>query len=119
MTFGAFIRRARTKRGLSLEKVAKALGVSLAYMSDMERGARAPLSLDRCRRVAEILSMPTATIVDQVLDQRNDWALAPMPEHVKKFVRDVIVHADQIKIGQLALARDALNLHVDHEKKTG
>lgn len=41
-TFGQRLRQARKKKGLSLEKLAKACGISLASVYNYDRGGRLP-----------------------------------------------------------------------------
>ena len=55
MNFGEKIREARSEKGISLTELAKQLGVTKVYVSDVERGRRAPFNLKRIRQVSEIL----------------------------------------------------------------
>ena len=55
MNFGDAVRGARNERGISLTNLAKGLGVTKVYVSDVERGRRAPFNLIRIRQVSEIL----------------------------------------------------------------
>ena len=55
MNFGEAVRGARNERGISLTNLAKGLGVTKVYVSDVERGRRAPFNLIRIRQVSEIL----------------------------------------------------------------
>ena len=55
MNFGEKIREARSEKGISLTELAKQLGVTKVYVSDVERGRRAPFNLMRIRQVSEIL----------------------------------------------------------------
>ena len=54
MTLGVFIKRRRGSRTLS--SVAKAMGVSVAYLSDVEHGRRS-LTLARAKQLADILHL--------------------------------------------------------------
>lgn len=56
MTFGENLRRHRKAAGLSLRELATKLGISPAYLSDIERGNRAPFSGDKLTKVAEVLA---------------------------------------------------------------
>tara|TARA_R110000751_G_scaffold186645_1_gene292971 strand:+ start:2851 stop:3201 length:351 start_codon:yes stop_codon:yes gene_type:complete len=55
MSFGAKLREIREEAGIGLSEMARLIGVTKVYVSDVERGRRAPLSLARIRQVAEIL----------------------------------------------------------------
>lgn len=56
--FGESLRTARIAAGLGLLGLAERLGVSVPYLSDVERGNRAPLTAERVRQAAEILGAP-------------------------------------------------------------
>jgi transcriptional regulator with XRE-family HTH domain len=43
-SFGALLRKLRGRKGLSLTSVARAIGVSIVYYRDVERGTRRPFS---------------------------------------------------------------------------
>ena len=55
MEFGERVREIRTERGLSITALADHLGVTKVYVSDVERGRRAPLSLTRIKQVSDVL----------------------------------------------------------------
>lgn len=58
---GATIRALRDAHGLKLGELAVALGISHAYLSNIEAGRKAaPLAL--CRQVAKLLRIPLAAI---------------------------------------------------------
>ena len=56
--FGKALRAARLNWGLTLREVAEHLGVSIAYLSDVEAGRRAPLTPERVKSVARFLKAP-------------------------------------------------------------
>lgn len=55
LTFGLLLRAAREKTGMTMGALARALDVSVPYISDVERGQRAPLSDEKLERVVSIL----------------------------------------------------------------
>ena len=55
MEFGERVREIRTERGLSITALADHLGVTKVYVSDVERGRRAPFSLTRIKQVSDVL----------------------------------------------------------------
>ena len=55
MEFGERIREARNAKGLSITALAEHLGVTKVYVSDVERGRRAPFSLARIKQVSDAL----------------------------------------------------------------
>jgi len=56
-TFGQLFRRLRNEKGNTLKQVAEYLGVSVTYISDVERTARAPFTRERIRVAAEFLDV--------------------------------------------------------------
>lgn len=60
---GVLLRRARLSRGVGLRVLAAELDVSAATLSHMENG-RAPITLDRLRRIADVLSVPVTDIIE-------------------------------------------------------
>lgn len=55
--FGDRLRRARTDRGLTLRDVSVASGISIAYLSDLERGVLVNPTLDKLRQLAQALDV--------------------------------------------------------------
>jgi transcriptional regulator with XRE-family HTH domain len=53
--FGDLLREQRLRASKSLQEVAAVIGVSIAYVSDVERGRRSPFKPDRIIRVAALL----------------------------------------------------------------
>jgi len=54
-TFATLYRRERSRAGKSMGEVARHLGISVTYLSDVERGKRPALSTERIRKSAELL----------------------------------------------------------------
>lgn len=57
MSFGAFIRDCRNRRGLTLLDVAAEIGVSIPYLSRIERDRDRPPPDDLIRRIATALDI--------------------------------------------------------------
>lgn len=61
--FGRALKAARLKAGKSQDDLGQYLGVSTSYISDIERGYRAPLTYDRLVKAIHFLDAdPTALI---------------------------------------------------------
>lgn len=58
---GAWLRRARRRRGLTLRQVAAAAGVTESFVSQVERGATNP-SVSTLRKIAGAIGEPLATL---------------------------------------------------------
>jgi transcriptional regulator with XRE-family HTH domain len=61
--FGDLLRRLRRKANRTLGDVARLLGVSVVYLSDVERGNRRPLSHERILKVAIYLEVDPAALM--------------------------------------------------------
>ena len=58
-SFGAFLRERREELGLSVRELAKNLGISAVYLSDIERGNRnAPSNDDLLNKLMKYLDIP-------------------------------------------------------------
>lgn len=62
--FGRRLRAARTARGATLRDVANEAGVSIAYLSDLERAVLTNPTLDKLRKIADTLGAS----IDDLLD---------------------------------------------------
>lgn len=64
LRFGATLRLLRLDAGISLRGLAEQIGVSSAYLSRVETGRDAVPTPDRLARIAEILGLPAAVMLD-------------------------------------------------------
>ncbi len=62
-TFGVLLRDVRGKSGKTLGQVAEHLGVSIPYLSDVERGNRPPLVTARILKLATFLGTDPAPLL--------------------------------------------------------
>ncbi len=60
--FGRLLRSLREAAGVSMGALARYLEVSVTYISDVERGTRAPLTSERIKKAAEVLKLSSAQI---------------------------------------------------------
>lgn len=85
-TFGGRLRELRSKQDVTLKELANELGVSVVYISDIERGRRNPPSGENINKIAKFLSTsPTELLnyadryrdrVELSLNTNSDTALA-------------------------------------------
>lgn len=61
--FGDTLRRTRQEAGKTLGDVARLLGLSVVYVSDVERGNRRPFSNERILKVATFLKTDPAPLI--------------------------------------------------------
>ena len=82
--FGEFLAAKREERDLTLREMARKMGVSAPFLSDVEKNRSAPLTKERLDKVAEILNLSAderVTMFDLVGRQRN--TVAPdLPEYI-------------------------------------
>lgn len=82
--FGEFLTAKREERDLTLREMARQMGVSAPFLSDVEKNRSAPLTKERLDKVAEILHFDTdekTAMYDLVGRQRN--IVAPdLPEYI-------------------------------------
>jgi len=69
--FGDMLRKLRKAADKTLGDVARALGVSIVYVSDVERGQRNPLSNEKIMRVAKILDTDPAPLISAADKERG------------------------------------------------
>ena len=60
VTFGEYLKHKRTEKQISLRELARGLGVSAPFLSDVENNRRAPLTEDRLADLADVLHLSTA-----------------------------------------------------------
>ena len=82
--FGEFLTAKREERDLTLRELARQMGVSAPFLSDVEKDRTAPLTKDRLDKVAEILHLDIderTAMFDLVGKQRN--IVAPdLPDYI-------------------------------------
>ena len=62
--FGDLLRKQRRKADKTLGDVAKMLGVSVVFLSDVERGNRKPLGNERILKIADFLGQDPAPLME-------------------------------------------------------
>lgn len=66
------IRALRTTRGARLEDVAKVVGISVGYLSVIERGKENGISARVAKALADFYGVPFESFVDETVPRRND-----------------------------------------------
>ena len=87
---GVRLRAHRTARGLTLAQVAEQAGLSLPYVSNLERGRGNP-TLDALRALAAALKLPVTELLGEEESGEDfdpvELALAEAPASLRAFVR--------------------------------
>ena len=73
-TFGTYIRSLRLYRGFGLRELARQLGISAPYLSDLEKDKRGAPPVDLVRAIAKILDADSENIYDLAGISRNTIA---------------------------------------------
>lgn len=69
--FGAKIRHLREQAKKSMKDLANALGVSVVYISDIERGRRNPPQGDKLHKIADFLNISREEVETWALKERK------------------------------------------------
>lgn len=69
--FGDALRRLRREAGRTLSDLASLLGVSIVYVSDVERGNRKPLGNERILKVAQFLGADPTPLIEAANRERG------------------------------------------------
>ena len=82
--FGAFLTAKREERDLTLREMARQMGVSAPFLSDVEKDRTNPLTKDRLDKVAEILHLDTdeKTGMFDLVGKQKNTAAPDLPEYI-------------------------------------
>ena len=84
--FGQYLFMMREEKDITLREMARLLGVSAPFLSDVEKNRCAPLTAERLEKVASILNLSAtekAEMYDLVGRQR-DIVAPDLPEYIKR-----------------------------------
>lgn len=73
--FGDRVRRRRLEKGLTMVDVSRALGISIPYISELERGAKQPPAGDLIERLAKFLDIDGSELYDLAAKSRRSVAV--------------------------------------------
>lgn len=71
-TYGEVIRQARLEKGLILRDVANATGLSVGFLSRLERGERTDLMLSNAVAICEALGIPLGQLASKMMPLTRD-----------------------------------------------
>jgi transcriptional regulator with XRE-family HTH domain len=74
-TFGEMMRNLRLKAGKTMGDMARYLSVSVTYVSDVERGTRAPLTPEKILKVADYLNVDSKPLLATAARSRGAFEL--------------------------------------------
>jgi transcriptional regulator with XRE-family HTH domain len=93
---GAVLRSLRKNRGYTLAEVASTTGLSVSFLSDVERGRTRP-SLDSLVKLADCYNSSITTIIDGV-DAETLSTETTYPPGFKDFLREIDVEPDLVDL---------------------
>ena len=82
--FGARLRAARQRAGLTLREVSEPSGLSLTYLSDLERGVLSNPTLDKLRAIATTLQISLDSLLDVPTHEGGE---RPLPAELEGLAR--------------------------------
>jgi len=99
------IKKARKSKGLTLERLAKAVGSSKSYMWQLETDSKIKPSVELIAKIAEALDVTVDYLIDQEMDEMDidQEALVffrgfkDLDETSKKMIREQIEHLKKLQ----------------------
>lgn len=82
--FGEFLVAMREKYDFTLRELARQLGVSAPFLSDVEKNRSAPLTKDRLDKVAEVLHLNAEekTIMFDLVGRQRNTVAPDLPDYI-------------------------------------
>ena len=74
-TYGEYLRKLRTDRGLRLKDIADEVKCTVAYVSDIERGTRAPFCDEDVITIAKFLKVDSLAMLEVAHRSKNRFVL--------------------------------------------
>lgn len=97
LSFGEFIQKKRTEKGITLREMARKLKISAPYLSDVEKGKRNPFNKDRFYELEQILLLTheERIYMYDLAGKATNTVPADIGEYIiaNKYVRDAIREA--------------------------
>lgn len=78
--FGDYLRTMRERKGITLAALAKILGCSVPYLSDVETGRRNPLTEKNIDKTADFLGVPRETMKNKAALSLGQFKIPPGSE---------------------------------------
>lgn len=104
ISFGAYLTQLREAHDCTLRELAKKLDISAPYLSDVEKGRKAPLTIDKLRKIEVLFGLSEAektTMYDLAGAARN--TIAPdIPDYIidREYVSAALRTARDLDAGE-------------------
>lgn len=84
INFGDFLSAKRVERDLTLREMARQMGVSAPFLSDVEKNRSAPLTKERLDKVAEILhfDIDEKTAMYDLVGRQKNTVAPDLPDYI-------------------------------------
>lgn len=92
MTFGTALRSARRSAGYSLARVSENTGLNKAYLSQVERDMKPPMSDRTILLMAEAFGVDPKALLDSAAIARA--SLRRLPPERRQFIRSIILQVE-------------------------
>ena len=103
ITFGEYLAQLREKKDVTLRELARQLGISAPFLSDVEKGRKPPLTAERLEKLAEVLHL-TKEETDEmnILVGKQKGTIAPdLPEYImNEYVSNALRTAKDLDAGE-------------------
>ena len=86
----------RTRKGMSQEEVAKAIGVSQKSYSNYENGTRNP-KIDKIVKLAKLLEIELNFSTSTLIDQKNKSEISIIPESLEEQLKSIKIENKFLK----------------------
>ena len=85
-TYGSYLRQLRTNRGLTINKLSRMIGLSGQYISEVERGGRKCLTIEKTERLINelVLTKEETDILYSLFDREKNRK--PLPQNLITFL---------------------------------
>lgn len=82
--FGEFLTQKREERDVTLREMARKLGVSAPFLSDVEKNRTSPLTKERLEKVAEVLDLDDGEKVQmyEIVGKQRHMIAPDLPDYI-------------------------------------
>lgn len=102
--FGARLRELRTRKGISLQRLADEIGVLRNYVSQLESGDKMP-SMDTFIRIANILEVTADELLCDYLVAENRIVSAKIQDEIATLNKDQQRHVEELVATEIQYLR--------------
>ena len=102
--FGARLRELRTRKGISLQRLADDIGVLRNYVSQLESGDKMP-SMDTFIRIANILEVTADELLCDYLVAENRTVSAKIQDEIATLNKDQQRHVEELVATEIQYLR--------------